>query len=127
MIDDIAVYLAAQGLGIIEKNLFKGSMPDKPDSCIGVFEYSGSPPDLAHDGAEIENPGLQIRVRDKSYATGRTKIESIIRALHPSTNITMGTTFYLSITVNQSPIPLGSDQNGRQEWSVNFTVNKNRN
>jgi hypothetical protein len=40
------------------------------DNCIALFEYAGSPPDLHWNG---EYPGLQVRVRNKSYAAARKK------------------------------------------------------
>lgn len=126
MLDDIAAYLAEQNIGKVGTSIFRGSMPDMPDNCIVVYEYAGSPPDLALDGTEIEQPGLQVRVRNKSYSAGRAVIESVITALSPMANKYLSGTFYLSIIVNQSPAPLAKDARGRQEWAVNFSVRKER-
>jgi len=54
-------------------------MPDQPDNCIALFEYAGSPPDLHWNG---EYPGLQVRVRNISYAAARSKIGDIVKELH---------------------------------------------
>lgn len=126
MLDDIAAYLAEQNIGTVGTSIFKGSMPDSPDNCIVVYEYAGLPPDLALDGKEIEQPGLQVRVRNKSYSAGREAIESVITALSPTANKYLSGTFYLSIIVNQSPAPLGKDAKNRHEWTVNFSVRKER-
>lgn len=126
MLDDIATYLEAHGFGTVGVNLFKGSMPPASDDCIAVYEYAGSPPDLAHDGAEIEQPGLQIRVRNKKFSDGSSLVESIKNILHPTSNKTIGKSFYLSIMANHYPIHLGTDQNNRHEWTVNFSVKKAR-
>jgi hypothetical protein len=134
MIDDIAAYLAYLGFGTIvadmfgtdEIDIFKGSIPDSPDNCIGVFSYAGSPPDTTHDKKIIDNPGLQIIVRNKSIPDGLNKIEAIRDALHATANQTIGGSFYLLIMANGDPTPLGPDENGREKWSLSFTINKRR-
>jgi hypothetical protein len=87
MLKEICAYLQSQGAGTLETNLFWGLMPDQPDNCIALFEYAGSPPDLHWNG---EYPGLQVRVRDTSYAAARTKIGEIMTALHGLYEQTLG-------------------------------------
>ena len=122
LLDDIATYLEAQGLGTAEVSLFKIKMPDEPDSCIAVSQYGGITSILAHDGAEIKQPGIQVRVRDKTAQLSLAKIEQAIACLHPKANEQIGGTFFIYLRVNQPPIPLGVDQHNRFEWSVNFSV-----
>lgn len=126
LLDDIAGKLEEAGIGTIGTNIFKGELPDQPDNCIALFEYAGSPPELTHDGKEIERPGLQVRVRNKGYAAGRAKAESVILELQGLSNVTLGTTIYLSIRVNHSPAGIGRDTNNRAGWTVNFSVFKAR-
>lgn len=126
MLNDIGTYLQTAGVGTLTTNLFLGMLPATPDNCVAVFEYAGLQPDLAHDGAEVEKPGLQVWVRNTSYATGRANCDLVIRALHPTANKTIGASFYQLIRVIQSPIPLGQDCNDRHEWSINFEVKKER-
>jgi len=121
LLGDIGGYLFAQGIGMVGTDIFYGFMPDTPDNCIALFEYAGSPPDLHWDG---EYPGLQVRVRNKSYAAGREKIEQAKNTLHGLTEQTLGTTRYLLIKAKQSPESLGRDANNRTEWVVNFTIIK---
>lgn len=113
--------MQAQGVGTQTVDIFIGFMPDKPDNCVVLFEYAGNPPDLHWDG---RYPGLQVRVRNKSYLNGRGKIESVITALHGVSETLMGTTRYLLIRAKQDPQGLGRDSNGRNEWVVNFSVMK---
>ena len=75
MLTEIGAYLQSQGIGTLGANVFLGLMPDKPDNCIALFEYAGSPPDLHWEG---EYPGLQVRVRNKGYAAARNKIEVVM-------------------------------------------------
>ena len=87
MLKEIGTYLQSQGIGNLGTDLFLGLMPDQPDNCIALFEYAGSPPDLHWNG---EYPGLQVRVRDKSYAAARTKIGEIMAELHGLYEQTLG-------------------------------------
>lgn len=125
MLDDIRAKLIAVAVGTTT-NIFIAEMPDTSDACICLYEYAGSPSDLTHDKQEVEHPGLQAKVRDPSYATGRAKIESVITALNMLSNVTLTATKYLFIRANQSPQCLGRDASRRWEWVVNFTISKER-
>jgi hypothetical protein len=98
-------------------------MPDEPDNCIALFEYAGSPPDLHWAG---EYPGLQVRVRNKSYAAGRAKIEEVVAELHGAHELTLNGTRYLLIKARGSPEVLKRDNNNRVELFVNFEIIKER-
>jgi hypothetical protein len=123
MLSDIGNYLQAQGIGTLGTNIFLGMMPDEPDNCIALFEYAGSPPDLHWNG---EYPGLQVRVRNKSYAAARTKIEEVAKKLHGLHEQTLSGTRYLLIKARGSPEVLKRDNNNRVELFVNFEIIKER-
>mgnify|MGYP001334878852 FL=1 len=123
MLNDIGTYLQAQGVGTVETDIFLGLMPDQPDNCIALFEYAGSPPDLHWNG---EYPGLQVRVRNKSYAAARTKIGEAMTALHGLHEQTLSGTRYLLIKARGSPEVLKRDNNNRVELFVNFEIIKER-
>ena len=123
MLSDIGIFLQSQGIGTLGANLFLGLMPDQPDNCIALFEYAGSPPDLHWDG---EYPGLQVRVRNKSYAAARTKIGEAMTALHGLHEQTLSGTRYLLIKARGSPEVLKRDNNNRIEVFVNFEIIKER-
>jgi hypothetical protein len=126
MIEDIATYLQTVGVGTIGSTLFKGQIPTLPDNCVAVFQYAGSSPIVTHDKKVLDSLGLQIRVRNTEYSVGMTKAQEIIDLLSPKSNITIGTGFYLSVVANQNPVPLGLDEKGRHEFSVNFSILKRR-
>ena len=121
MLSDIGNYLQAQGIGTLGTNIFLGLMPDEPDNCVALFEYAGSPPDLHWSG---EYPGLQVRVRNKSYAAGRTKIGEVAKKLHGLHEQTLSGTRYLLIKARGSPEVLKRDNNNRVELFVNFEIIK---
>ena len=121
MLSDIGNYLQVQGIGTLGTNIFLGMVPDKPDNCIVLFEYAGSPPDLHWNG---KYPGLQVRVRNKSYAAARTKIGEVMAALHGLHEQTLSGTRYLLIKARGSPEILKRDNNNRVELFVNFEIIK---
>jgi len=121
MLSDIGTYLQTQGVGTVGADIFLGLMPDQPDNCIALFEYAGSPPDLHWNG---EYPGLQVRVRNKSYSAARTKIEDVMKKLHGLSEHILSGTRYLLIKARGSPEILKRDNNNRVELFVNFDVIK---
>ena len=124
MLRGIGAYLQSQGIGTLGANLFLGLMPDQPDDCVALFEYAGSPPDLHWNG---EYPGLQVRVRNKSYAAGRAKIEEVVTELHGlHETILNNSTRYLLVKARGSPEVLKRDNNNRVELFVNFEIIKER-
>ncbi len=102
-------------------SVFLGFMPDKPDDCIALFEYTGRPPDLHWNG---EYPGLQVRVRNESYLAGRAKIGEIAKLLHGLHETYLSGTRYLLIKARGSPEVLKRDNSNRIEWFVNFEIMK---
>ena len=121
MLSEIGAYLATKSIGTVGTDIFLGLMPDQPDNCIALFEYAGSPPDLHWNG---EYPGLQVRVRNKSYAQGRAKIGEIMTLLHGLHETTLSSTRYLLIKARGSPEVLKRDASNRVEFFVNFEIIK---
>jgi len=121
MLNEIGTYLQSQGIGNLGSDIFLGLMPDQPDNCIALFEYAGSPPDLHWNG---EYPGLQVRVRNKSYGAGRAKIGQVKRELHGLHETTLNGTRYLLIKARGSPEVLKRDAGNRVEWFLNFEIIK---
>jgi hypothetical protein len=120
---DISTYLKNQSIGTPGTDMFLGQMPDQPDNCIALFEYAGSPPDLHWNG---EYPGLQVRVRNKSYAMARAKIGEVMEKLHGLHEQTLAGTRYLLIKARGSPEILKRDASNRVELVLNFEIIKER-
>ncbi len=119
MLNDIGTYLQTQGIGTPGTDIFLGLMPDQPDNCVALFEYAGSPPDLHWNG---EYPGLQVRIRNKSYAAARIKIEETMKKLHGLHEQMLSGTRYLLIKARGSPEILKRDSSNRVELFVNFEI-----
>jgi len=123
VLSEIGAYLATKSIGTVGTDIFLGLMPDQPDNCVALYEYAGSPPDLHWNG---EYPGLQVRVRNKSYAAARTKIGEVMEKLHGLHEQTLSGTRYLLIKARGSPEVLKRDNNNRVELFVNFEIIKER-
>lgn len=123
LLDDIATFLEAEGIGTIGTDLFTGDIPEEPDNCVALFEYSGQPPDVVVD---IDYPGLQVRVRNTNYSAARAKIQDIFELLHTFTNTALSGAQYISIYAVQSPHPLGRDKKNRIDFVQNFMITKER-
>lgn len=118
----VAAYLASNGLGTAGTSIFVNTKPATPDNIISVFGYAGSPPQRTHDTSGNVRPGIQVWVRDTSAGTGRTRIESVFNLLDGLSNTSLSGVFFLGVMANQSPIPMGDDENGRKEFVVNFST-----
>lgn len=132
MVKDIADFIAAAGLGTVATNIFCGDIPDAPDAVTCVFEYAGEQPLL---GETIDQPGLQILVRNLVYETARTQIQSIQNLLMRVGDINdvlyydgvvLNTKDYLRIVPAQGISSLGKDSKNRTELVQNFYVVKRR-
>lgn len=121
----ITAYLIAQGLGT-SSTVFTNYKPPNPDNLTCVFSYAGSPPERTHDGSGNSHPGIQVWIRDTSAPTGRTRIESVFNLLDGLSNQTLSGVFFVGMDAVSSPIPMGRDENGRVEFSLNFSTTVRR-
>ncbi len=120
---DIAEYLEDQLIGTVGTNIFVGRLPETPDTCIALYDYGGSPPDLCWEG---DYPSLQVRVRDDDYLTGWTTANTIKTTLHNLTYQTIETHLYYHIRARHDPEYMGRDANDNVEFVINFEIIKER-
>ena len=117
MLDEIAGYMTANGIG----QVFKARMPDTPDDAVCLYKYPGAPPEFSHDGQDWENLRLQVVVRGKQYDASRQKTQQVYDLLNGKVNEMIGS-LYFSIRAMQSPFPLNVDSNERYRMAVNFEI-----
>lgn len=124
---DIATYLQTGGFGTVGNSIFLNDMPPTPDNCIVVSIYAGAAVERTHDTSGNDNPSVQVRVRNTSAGTARSKIQQVYNYLDGIANTTIGSTFFEGImAINSGPVPMGKDENGRTEFAWNFTVKRKR-
>jgi hypothetical protein len=132
LLDDLAAYLQAEGIGTVGTTLFKGSVPqDAPlvsaqDALVALIEGPGMGPIRPHTPREsiVEQPTLQIVVRgaQHGYPAARQKAQDVFVALDGLANVTLGTTFVLWIFALQSPFWLHTDTLNRPHIVFNIRL-----
>jgi len=126
MLDDIAAFLEAEGVGVVGTDIFKAIHPDTaPETSMTIYEYAGRPPmdQFGEDDVpSIERPGLQVIARSPNYQDARNFLQDAYNALCKIANEVLGTTLYERVQPVQSPFPMGRDANSRALVTVNFSV-----
>lgn len=123
ILDDLGTLLQTAGLGTLGQTIFLGSMPldapgtTTPDAIMALLETPGPGPLLVHDDVlpSIEQPIVQVRVRDAPYAyqAARLRAQQAWQVLSAVHNEALSGTEYLSILPLQSPFPLDTDDFAR--------------
>ncbi|MBU1110783.1 minor capsid protein [Patescibacteria group bacterium] len=119
LIDNIADYLASNGVGTVATNIFVGTLPDSPDTCIAVLDTGGSQPDQY---IPTKEPTFQILIRSTDYDLGKTKLDLIRSLLHQKSNlqfVTGGQYCYFVLALSEGG-HIGRDLNGFDMFSINF-------
>lgn len=96
-----------------------GYMPDKPDTAIGLFEYSGAPPNHHFSGTDyVQNVQARIRAVNSSVAYQLAKsVEQRLNRYHDGE---------ISIIQSTPILDIGYDNANpqRQEYTINFTIRR---
>lgn len=119
-IANIVDYLEDHSVGTVGTDLFEGYLPNDPDSCVCVIDTGGLEPDVY---IPTFRPTFQISIRNTSYATGRTKLDTIRDLLHRKQNATLvgSGEYFFYISANSNGGSTGVDEQGRYLFSINFT------
>ena len=139
-VHEIKDRLVAQGVGTYGTNIFigaKAKIPalgsnEEPTNGAGPFlslvETGGSGSAKTQNDTATERPTLQIVTRATATPDARNMLIAAYAALGGANglyNVTLGATFYLSITARQSiPTEIGTDDPGRAMFSMNFDAEK---
>lgn len=125
---DIADYLDTNSTAVtLKTNLFYGlsrhvtSTGSAAVPATAVFVVGGpGPPAERVFGAtiEIRRANVQVRVRSTGYANGLSLARTVYRTLQSATPSS-----YMDVIARQSePTPLGQDEQGLYDFSLNFEV-----
>ena len=128
-LDEIATRLAAQSVGTVGTNIFKGSramIPNGDGPYLSLTETGGTAPGRIHNVATAhpQRPSAQVAVRAKNYATARAMAHAAYNALDGVSNTTLSGTFYQSIRAMQEPTDIGTDSIERVMIVFNIEVEK---
>lgn len=129
-LDEVAAFLASEGLGTVGTDLFSTEMPATPNACGCVYESGGSAPDmpLGSSTPRFENPTVQVVFRGApdDYTGPRVKAQSAFDAMIGiSADQVLSGTKYLQVLALQQPFPLGG-KDGNKRWKIvcNFLIQK---
>lgn len=126
LLDELGLYLQAQGVGTLGTDLFTGTLPDAPDNAVAIYEYGGVSPvsTLGPGQAKFERPRIQVLARATTYSAARSKIETVFKLLHGLANTSLSSVRYLLVEAVQSPFFMEKDANNRVKLACNFQIHK---
>lgn len=101
------------------ENIKLGYMPDKPDTVIALFEYSGVPPDHHFGGTDFID-SVQVRCRADNSTTAYNlakQVSSKLNRYHDKD---------ISVIQSTPILDIGYDNANpqRQEYTINFTIRR---
>lgn len=116
---DLVVYDEAGAGG----NCFTGPLPAQPDLAVSVRQYGGS----GDVKFAIDTPRVQVRVRGSTADETLALAQAIYEALHGITFTTMdpggdAEKYVTDCRAMDLPSDIGQDENGRQEFTINFEI-----
>lgn len=126
---DIAAYLQNQSVGTAETDIFWGVLPAEPDDCVALLGTVGTTLTEARDVSELQFPRFQVIVRNGGYADGLDKLAAVRSALHGIVDLILPVGAdpevdsyrrVLRCHAEQEGGPIGQDERGRFEFSINF-------
>lgn len=120
--EQVREYLITQG--ITQINL--GFKPESPNDITVVRDVSASQPAETQIGTE--QTGVQVTTRSANQQQARNRLQSIYLMLveFRSDQFTP-TGNFVTLTVTQTPPSyIGTDDNGRHEWTFTTTIRYNR-
>lgn len=127
----LAAYLDERGHGTYrettpysdtEVGITVENVPQSPPQVVVLRPYGGAEADakLGYD-----QPNIQIRVRgDEDPRTSRDRAQAIYDDLHGRARFTLpnGVPVMLAVGLQSGPIPIGRDENGRHEHTLNLSI-----
>lgn len=127
--EDIGTRLQTAGIGTLGTNLFLQMLPNTPDACVAVIEYQGLQPQDVLGGQTLpkwERPRLQVISRGvkDDFAAARSKAEDAYRSLYTVVNLTVNGTYYLRVTVQQTPFLMEVDSLKRPLFVFNIQAER---
>lgn len=124
VLEALADRLQSASVAFSASNMFIGIMPNSPDRCVSLYEYSGSAPMevLRDDSATLERPSIQVMVRASrnDYPTARAFMEDVRDTLTAITDETISGIRFLRVHNLSSINALGTDENERPEFSLSL-------
>jgi hypothetical protein len=119
--DDVATYLAANGIGTKGATIFVGNPPAQKNDFVLITDTGGAKPDQDY---AINHPSVQVAVYGSanSYTASFALLQSIFVLLNRKQNLTIGTKNVMFVQAISSPQVIGLDpEKNRWLMTCNFT------
>ena len=123
--DGIRDLLVAAGVGTFGATtgwgIFIGKQPTEPDTSITIREYNA---DLPMPKFLIDFPAVQVMIRGApgGYQAAKLKARDVLNELHSIPSQDLNGDRWNSIRALSGPGYVGSDDNNRPKFSINFTL-----
>lgn len=121
LLDNLVTYLIAEGIATKGgKDIFIGVLPENQDNAVKLNQTGGLEP--SHY-LPIEQPTVQVMVRNTAFGAGLDKAKAIYDALHRQGDnllLASGGVDVMTCFAIQEPFHLGQDENQRHLFVVNF-------
>lgn len=126
LLSDLSDYLSTGNVG--STDIFCGWVPMSPDTLIAIHETGGLPSVHAMASgpgqAMVEQPRVQIQVRDADYESARLIMHRVHARLDGTRNQTINGVTYHWIEAVQQPFFLHRDENSRFVLACNYQITK---
>lgn len=119
--DDVATYLAANGIGTKGRTIFVGYAPEKKNDFVLITDTGGSKPVQDYP---VNNPSVQVAVYGEAnkYTASLALLQSIFVLLNRKQNLTIGSKDVMFVQAVSSPQVIGLDpEKNRWLMTCNFT------
>lgn len=128
-LDEVGSYLDDQSVGVFDadsgRDIFRNHLPAAPDNCMVILGRPGTTIDDSRDAKNLQFPRFQIIVRNKDYALASAKMQAVRAALHGNYGLILPNWRVLRMYAEQEGQPIGQDDKGRAEFSINFLAEIN--
>jgi len=114
---DVAAFIFTADSG---RNVFLGELPATPNACVAFFGLPGTNIMAQRDVAGLQFPRFQIITRSPDFEEAATFMQSVRDSLHGLIGLTTSHYRILRCHAEQEGGPLGQDDQGRFEFSINF-------
>lgn len=127
--DELAKYLDYLNIATEGSDVFVNKQPADVDNCISFFGLPGTTLQSNRDVPGLQFPRFQVIVRNVDYNDGADKFQAVRTALHGLIGKQLPVTAnpatdpYLRVMrchAEQEGGPIGEDDKGRSEFSINF-------
>lgn len=126
MLEGLAARLQSASVATSGTDLFIGIMPNSPDLCVALYEYSGTSPleVMVDDAATLERPSVQVMTRGprNDYPAARDLMVSVRDTLTAITNETISGVTFLRVAQISSINALGVDENERPRFTLSLQI-----